>query len=495
MKLLKILTAKNWLLWIILIAALFLRTYRAADLTGFYFDQGRDAKVIWDLWHSHKFFLIGPTTGIEGIFLGPFYYYLIAPFYLIGNGNPVMVSDFLALLNVAGIYLIYLTGKKFFSRETGLLATFFITFSLQLTQAHRWLSNPTPLPFFTALVIYCLLNLVHGSKSVWSWLGLGLSIGLGLQCEAASAVFFIPASIIVLAVFCRSVRWNWKVLTLVGIFLLTLVPQLYFNYRHDNILVNSFKKFLVADKSFTPVLSSFYSQRLFFYFDTFSQKIMLDRSWAFIFFVIVAALMIIGFTKIPKKPFFTLLIIWITPLVLLLFYHGNNGYVWDYYFTGVYSIFVLSLAVVLVSAFKIHKLAQITVAFLASIFLATNLFHLHNYLSAGTDGPTDVVLGSELNAVDWVYENVGNTPFNVDVYVPPVIPHAYDYLFLWRGTTKYHKLPDSNLQPLLYTLYEVDTPHPERLAAWMKRQAGIAVPEAQVSFGGVTVQKRIRLPQ
>ena len=493
MKLLKTLIGKNWFIPVLLVAALFLRTYRASELTGFYFDQGRDAKVIWDLWHAHKFFLIGPTTGIEGIFLGPFYYYLIAPFYILGNGNPVVVSWFLAFLNVVGIYVIYLTGKRFFSREAGILAAFFITFSLQLTQAHRWLSNPTPLPFLTGIAVFSLLSLIHGSKSVRTWLVLGLSIGLGLQCEAASAVFFIPATLIIMVIYRRSIVWSWKTMVLAGVFIMTLLPQIYFNYRHDNILVNSFKHFLVSDRSFTPVLTDFYGKRLSFYFDAFSQKIMLDRSWAIVFFLVVLVLISAKLKSLLNKPFIALMIIWITPLIFLLFYHGNNGYVWDYYFTGVYSVFTLSLAVILVSAAKSGRYAKIAVGFLISIFLATNLFHLRNYLSAGTDGPTDVVLGSSLKAVDWVYENVGNTPFNVDVYVPPVIPHAYDYLFLWRGTTKYHKLPDTVRRPLLYTLYEQDPPHPERLAAWLKRQAGIASPESRVGFGGITVQKRIRL--
>jgi hypothetical protein len=122
------------------------------------------------------------------------------------------------------------------------------------------------------------------------------------------------------------------------------------------------------------------------------------------------------------------------------------------------------------------------------------MFHLRNYLSAGTDGPTDVVLGASLKAVDWVYENVGNTPFNVDVYVPPVIPHSYDYLFLWQGAVKYHKQPDTAHQPVLYTLYEQDPPHPERLDAWLKRQSGIAKPQESARFGGITVERRIRLP-
>src|SRR3990167_8513267 len=84
------------LLTAILLGGFFLRVYRIDQVLGFYFDQGRDANVIWDLWHKGKFFLIGPTTGIAGIFRGPLYYYLIAPFYLIGGGDPIWPSIFLS---------------------------------------------------------------------------------------------------------------------------------------------------------------------------------------------------------------------------------------------------------------------------------------------------------------------------------------------------------------------------------------------------------------
>src|SRR4030043_814216 len=96
------------LLILIIAGALFVRVYRINDLLGFYYDQGRDALVIWRLWHEGKFFLIGPITGLAGIFLGPFYYYLLAPLYLIGGGNPVYPAVFLAFLSTLAIFVIYL---------------------------------------------------------------------------------------------------------------------------------------------------------------------------------------------------------------------------------------------------------------------------------------------------------------------------------------------------------------------------------------------------
>src|SRR5689334_11801918 len=94
----------------VFVLALFVRIYRTEDLMGFYYDQGRDGIVIWKLWHEGKPFLIGPVTGLAGIFLGPLYYYLIAPFYLIGGGDPKYPAVFLSFLTVAALPILYFLG-------------------------------------------------------------------------------------------------------------------------------------------------------------------------------------------------------------------------------------------------------------------------------------------------------------------------------------------------------------------------------------------------
>jgi len=115
------------------------------------------------------------------------------------------------------------------------------------------------------------------------------------------------------------------------------------------------------------------------------------------------------------------------------------------------------------------------------------------YLVAKGNEPDLIVLTNQKQAIDWVYKNVGERKFNVDVYVPPVISYSYDYLFKWLGTTNYHKLSVDSQVPLLYTLYEVDPPHPERLKAWMDRQKGIGKVIKEETFGGITVQERERI--
>ena len=76
---------------VFLVIGLFFRFYNLDDRLYFIYDQGRDALQIERLI-SGDFTLVGPSTGINGLFLGPLWYYLGIPGYLIGKGNTCVLS-------------------------------------------------------------------------------------------------------------------------------------------------------------------------------------------------------------------------------------------------------------------------------------------------------------------------------------------------------------------------------------------------------------------
>lgn len=464
---------KKVLLALILVLALFLRIYRTSDFLGFWFDQGRDAKVVWDIWHSHKFTLIGPTTGIEGIFLGPFYYYLITPAYILGGGNPVYPAVFLAFLNVIAIYFIYKLGEEYFGPNVGLLAAFITALSRQFVGYQRWLSNPTPLPLFAIIALYALLRR--------RWWIVGLCAGLSLQLEAASAIFFLPAIILIAFVHKKKIPF-----IAIVFFVLTLLPQLVFNFRHQNILLHSFQRFLISEHSFQLNLGA-YSKRLGFYYTAFSDKYYISKRAMAIFAISLPVLFLLIRRKLPAVPTNTLIIWWATPLVFLLFYHGNHDYIWDYYFTGVYPAFTILVSAIWIAVSR-HVWAGrwLTAIFITGLIFQNLSYHLTYFVqpSAG-----HVTLTPEVQAIDWIYQDVGLTPFNIDVYVPPVIPHAYDYLFMWRGKSVQ---PTQQLVSRLYTLAEPDPGQKQLLDLWMFKQAGLSSIEKTIIFGPITVQRRVR---
>ena len=147
-----------------------------------------------------------------------------------------------------------------------------------------------------------------------------------------------------------------------------------------------------------------------------------------------------------------------------------------------------------VSYFLKYRFGKLGVFAFLLIFLIINLGQTRDKLTIKVNDTKEIVIQNQLEAINWIYEDSAGKDFNVDVYVPPVIPYSYDYLFLWEKEFR----SDQNLKlteksELLYTLYEDDPPHPERLEAWLARQRGIGIVEKEFGFGGITVQRRIRI--
>lgn len=481
---------RNKLFFIVVIGlALVVRIYRLDQLLGFFYDQGRDAKIIWDLWHHGRFFLIGPTTGIEGIFRGPWYYWLIAPWYLLGKGNPVWPAVFLGAISALAIWWGYRLAAKIAGVRAGLIFAILASLSYFLILASRWLSNPTPMLLISMFMVQCIFWVTEGKK--WAWLGMGVAYGLAMQFGSAAELFYLPVMLVLVLKQRRRLPWRWLILAALAVGV-AFLPQVIFDVRHQGVLSSAVYRFLVTDNSFKLGFWQTVQVRLPFYAQVFFSKIYpVQNSWWWLGGLALIWGLIQSWKKMDQR-LQLLLILALSPLVGMLFFQGNYGNVYDYYFTGYYLIFLL-IAALLWNRLAQTALGKWVLVSLLTVFLWQNLPLDIGYLVSGVDGPETIALANQLGAIDWIYTDMAKQKFNVDVYVPPVIPHAYDYLFLWLGTNKYDQLPEVDQVPLLYTLYEVDPPHPERLEAWLSRQAGIGQIESEAVFGGITVQRRHRI--
>ena len=174
------------------------------------------------------------------------------------------------------------------------------------------------------------------------------------------------------------------------------------------------------------------------------------------------------------------------PLIGYIFYTGNYGNFYGYYLTGYYLIIVLLFSF-LTSFLLKYRFGKLIIIVGLALFLGSNLKLTIKKLNIDILNSNEIVLQNQIMAINWIKEDSGNHKFNVDVYVPPVIPHSYNYLFKWLDLGQ-----SEDSQKLLYTLYEIDPPHPERLDAWLARQDGIGKVEETVKFGGITVERRER---
>ncbi len=479
---------RHWILLVmVVLVGCFVRFYKTPEYLGFWYDQGRDALVIWDLIYNHKFFLIGPTTGIEGIFRGPWYYWLITPFYFLGRGDPVWPAVFLAITTVIASALCFVLAKKIAGFKAGLVALVISSLSYNLVGSARWLSNPTPMFIISASIIYFFFKVIDGRK--WAYLPLAFLMGLSMQFGSAAEVFYFPA-LGLFVLFNKQLWPDLKTIIFSGLILaIPFSPQIIFDVRHDGILSKNIHKFFVDDQSFQLSFIDTIRVRLPFYYDMYSKKLFPMVQSLFIPFGLIALVSFVSRLKklSPHESFLGLLFFF--PLIGMLFFHGNKGNVYDYYFTGYYLVFVILFSVSLTQLIS-EKIAFAATLIFLGIFLKQNLIELSYYIKAG-EGPY-ITLSSEIQAVDWVYKDAKGVPFNTDAYVPPMIPYAYDYLFLWRGTKIHKTLPTKELLPLLYTIQEPDPGHQTLLNTWRTRQSTFSSVEYTYLAGPLIVERRQR---
>ena len=292
-KIKKFLNTKNIIVLLILIAAFVLRVFGTDRILAFHYDQGRDASVIWDLIHNHKFFLIGPTTGLPGIFRAPYYYYLVAPFYWLGSGNPVFPMVFLVVLSIAAILMLYKLGNEIFGKSAGVISLLIASFSFNLIFTSRWLSNPTPMLLLSMILVWGMIRVVDGKK--WAWCVISFVSGLSLFSFGSSGEFFYFLAILIF------ILWQWKnrpdvkcfVISAL-LFISTFAPLVLFNVKHQNILFTNFVgTFGSGSGSFGIPTIEFVKQRILTYFDIFTNKIFQSLNiynYILLFFVWVFAL-------------------------------------------------------------------------------------------------------------------------------------------------------------------------------------------------------------
>ncbi|EKD79710.1 MAG: hypothetical protein ACD_40C00335G0005 [uncultured bacterium] len=476
------------ILVVLLLAAFFVRVYRTDELLRFYYDQGRDAMIISDMIRNIKPVLVGPTTGLAGLLRGPASYYTLAPAYLIGQGSPIIAAYWLQIISIIGLYFSYLISRKLFSPSAGLITVFLLGFSAHIVDLSRWLSEP-PLTLTTVpVLLYGLIQIRTHHHQIFWWLITALLLGLNLQFEIASAIWFLPP-IILLALVSKNYRPSLKtILISTLIFILTLLPQIIFDLRHDGIMrqaiIANFGQ--TANPSFGFDIASI-SRRLILYQDTLAY--ILAPYTPGLFYLVILLFLPLLWLRSIRRHLLIPLVFFLVPLLVLTFYIGNSGNFYSYYLITVFPIFLILIAGTLHYYFQDRFLAPLAIIVLV-VFGFTNLPILKNFLNTGINGPNSITIKNQLDSLDWIYNQSKGQPFNVDIYVPPVIPYSYDYLFRWYGQKKFGYQPSDDPQSLTYLLFEVD-PDSERFHQWY--DSFNTQPIATASSGGVTVEFRSQL--
>lgn len=187
----------SFLLWSILLLGLFLRFYRLFETAMFVGDQGRDYLAARDIILDRRLTFVGPQTSIPWLYLGPFFYYFLALFLILGKFNPIWPVLGTAFFGVLGVYLIFILGRRLFNEKVGLLSAFFYAISPYAVLQSRISLHPSIYPFFVILYFLSLMeNLNQKRKKILWALILVASFLVAVQLHL-SAILLIPISLLI----------------------------------------------------------------------------------------------------------------------------------------------------------------------------------------------------------------------------------------------------------------------------------------------------------
>ena len=241
------------LLLIILIVAAFFRLYKISDYMTFLGDEGRDAIVAKDILQG-QFTLLGPRASAGDFFLGPIYYYMMAPFLFLTHLDPVGPAIMVALIGVATVFLVYYVGLKFFGSRAGLIASSLYAISPLVIAYSRSSWNPNPMPFFSILMLYLLFVAVK-KQSHKLFLLVGLLLGIAMQLHYLSTFlaviifFFVLLGEPLLQKKSIVSRYLWHYIEIFIGFLVGISPFLAFEARHGFPNIRTIFRFIFEDNA------------------------------------------------------------------------------------------------------------------------------------------------------------------------------------------------------------------------------------------------------
>lgn len=150
------------ILLVILLVALFFRVFKLDIFYIYEHDQDLYSWIVKDIWIDHHLRLIGQVTSIEGVFIGPLFYYLLVPFFALGGMNPISAAYFATLIGLITVGSIYFVFQRFFGKTAGLFGAAIYATSLGPVFMDRWVVPTQPTTLWCVWLLYTVFSLSEG---------------------------------------------------------------------------------------------------------------------------------------------------------------------------------------------------------------------------------------------------------------------------------------------------------------------------------------------
>jgi len=421
--------ANNWLLIIILLVGVFLRFYRLNDFAMFLSDQGRDAIIIKRILTGEHFPAIGAPTSVGQVYLGPFYYYFIAPWLFFFNFQPVGLAYGVAFFSSLFLLINFIVVKKIINEKTAYLSTFFLTLSSTLVDFSRFSWNPNLLPLFSFLTAYFTIESFRTKK--WYFFALtGAFLSFSIQLHYLALILCLPIALIYLFDFIKEIKkHNNEIVKQFVNYLLTFFSFVFFTFpliiydlRHNFLNSKNFIKLFESSKSFTTskldnLLNTFIS------LNKFSLNISLNFWQAILLLIIIvlSGLIILSRSKSQIKIF---VIFFFTSFLGISLYSGPK---FAHYLGFIYPFYYLLIGYFL-SEISNDSLGKTIIVVFIIMFALLNFqkFSFINSVAANQIGHTEIVS-------NFLAEKINHQPFNIATWPVEFSEDSYLYFLELKG--------------------------------------------------------------
>lgn len=484
---------KNWMIMLILLIGVFFRLYKIDAYMTFLGDEGRDVIIVRNLLVHADPILIGPGTSVGGMYLGPLYYYFMAPFLLLADFSPVGPAIGVALLGVLTIYLVYLAGLEWFSKKAGLIAAllFAISPTVILYSHSSW--NPNIMPFFSLLSIYAIWKVYESASSAYSekkynWLIISaISFAFVLQSHYLGVLL---APVLLFYWYKSKVTWKHTAVSVL-IFGFLMSPLLIFDIRHNFLNSKALYKFLTVRQETVSINLLSPISKTYPIFEQINSSLLTVKQKPVGKLVTLITILLIVTFVLNKKLFtlhrsqFTLLLLWlISGLLGLGIYNQTiNDHYFGFLFPAPFLLVGYLLSKLYDSKFRIFSILFLSI--LVFINLSNNPFKKN---------PNNQMQRAQ-NVAEKIIEISGDKPYNLAVLSNWNYEDGYEY-FLKKENSKVvdidSQLPETVTDQLLVTCENLrDKCDPTHSAKAEVANFGWSKIESEYEVDGVIIFKLV----
>jgi hypothetical protein len=409
----------------------------------FTYDQARDMLDIRVLGEFKDLWVMGPTTSINGLRLGPFYYYLMLPAYWFGGGDPQALVNWNTILFLISGLTIFL----YFQKKDIVLGTIIATIYLMAprlfdTTRYFWNANSAVyLSVYYFLALFYFLEKKNKKAVFW----LATTASMVLQFEAAWGIVLLIFSGMILILNKKMKYWGQFVLGALPWFLPQIFLEIKNKFLMSKLLLGIFNgsNEVLKDKLRWPKIIPIHFKSMI---SCWEGQFNLPLFGGLILIILT----IIGFIffKKYKRENKYLWGLWLFGLVFysLIYHYPLKAWyleglrVWMAFVVGIFLRNVMSLK-------KIWVL--VIILFLGRSILMTMVDQKQYLQGQGGDDPKN--MANLKKNIDWIYEKSGGEAFKAMNFVPEIFDLPQQYLYWWYGAKKYGYRP----KKVSYSLTEV----------------------------------------